>query len=56
MIFLRWQPAKTVSGGGGGGGDRDKFQAPKGKLPKQSMEQITPPMVVVRNDNPEADG
>ena len=39
-------------GGGGGGGDRDKFQAPKGKLPKQSMEQITPPMVVVRNDNP----
>jgi TonB family protein len=46
------EPAKTVSGGGGGGGDRDKFQAPKGKLPKQSMEQITPPMMVVRNDNP----
>jgi protein TonB len=46
------EPSKTVSGGGGGGGDRDKFQAPKGKLPKQSMEQITPPMVVVRNDNP----
>jgi TonB family protein len=46
------EPAKTVSGGGGGGGDRDKFQAPKGKLPKQSMEQITPPMMVVRNENP----
>ena len=46
------QPAKTVAGGGGGGGDRDKFQAPKGKLPKQSMEQITPPMMVVRNENP----
>jgi len=46
------QPSKTLSGGGGGGGDRDKFQAPKGKLPKQSMEQITPPMMVVRNDNP----
>ena len=46
------QPSKTQAGGGGGGGDRDKFQAPKGKLPKQSMEQITPPMVVVRNDNP----
>lgn len=46
------EPSKTQSGGGGGGGDRDKFQAPKGKLPKQSMEQITPPMVVVRNDNP----
>ena len=46
------QHSKTQVGGGGGGGDRDKFQAPKGKLPKQSMEQITPPMVVVRNDNP----
>ena len=31
------QPSKTLSGGGGGGGDRDKFQAPKGKLPKQSV-------------------
>ncbi|HXY04536.1 MAG TPA: energy transducer TonB [Terriglobales bacterium] len=45
-------PSKTVSGGGGGGGDRDKFQAPKGKLPKFAMEQITPPAVVVRNDHP----
>jgi len=39
-------------GGGGGGGDRDKLQATKGKLPKFAMEQITPPMVVVRNENP----
>ncbi len=39
-------------GGGGGGGDRDKLQAPKGKLPKLSMEQITPPAVVIRNENP----
>ena len=46
------QPSKTQSGGGGGGGDRDKFQAPKGKLPKFSMEQITPPAMVVRNDHP----
>jgi len=46
------QPAKTQSGGGGGGGDRDKFQAPKGKLPKFAMQQITPPAVVVRNENP----
>jgi len=46
------QPAKTISGGGGGGGDRDKFQAPKGKLPKLAMEQITPPAMVVRNDHP----
>jgi protein TonB len=45
-------PAKTQSGGGGGGGDRDKFQAPKGKLPKLAMEQITPPAMVVRNENP----
>src|SRR5438045_3101987 len=46
------KPSKTQVGGGGGGGDRDKLQAPKGRLPKQSMEQITPPAMVVRNDNP----
>jgi protein TonB len=46
------EPAKTQSGGGGGGGDRDKLQAPKGKLPKFSMEQITPPAMVVRNEHP----
>src|SRR6266581_1342026 len=46
------RPSKTQSGGGGGGGDRDKFQAPKGKIPKQSMEQITPPAIVVRNLHP----
>ena len=45
-------PSKTVAGGGGGGGDRDKFQAPKGKLPKFAMEQVTPPAVVVRNEAP----
>jgi protein TonB len=39
-------------GGGGGGGDHDKLQAPKGKLPKLAMEQITPPAMVIRNDNP----
>ena len=39
-------------GGGGGGGDRDKLQAPKGKLPKLAMEQITPPAIVVRNEHP----
>lgn len=38
--------------GGGGGGDRDKLQAPKGKLPKFAMEQITPPAMVIRNDHP----
>jgi protein TonB len=45
-------PSKTAVGGGGGGGDRDKLQAAKGKLPKLAMEQITPPMQVVRNQNP----
>lgn len=46
------QPAPDKAGGGGGGGDRDKLAAPKGALPKQAMEQITPPAVVIRNDHP----
>jgi periplasmic protein TonB len=45
-------PSKTIAGGGGGGGDSDKFKAPKGKLPKLAMEQITPPAMVVRNEKP----
>jgi periplasmic protein TonB len=45
-------PAKDQAGGGGGGGDRDKLQASKGNLPKLSAQQITPPMVVIRNDHP----
>ena len=39
-------------GGGGGGGDHDKIPAVKGKLPKHTMEQITPPAMVVRNEHP----
>jgi periplasmic protein TonB len=46
------KPSKTLAGGGGGGGDRDVLQASKGKLPKFSMQQITPPVVVIRNDHP----
>jgi protein TonB len=46
------KPSKAEVAGGGGGGDRDKFQAPKGHIPKQSLEQITPPAIVVRNDHP----
>src|SRR6185369_4062002 len=46
------KPSKTESGGGGGGGDRDKLQATKGALPKQSLQQITPPAVVIRNNDP----
>jgi periplasmic protein TonB len=44
--------SKTLSGGGGGGGDRDKLQASQGRLPKQSMQQFTPPLAVVRNLDP----
>src|SRR5579859_3179413 len=46
------KPSKTQVGGGGGGGDKDVLQASKGKLPKLSMQQITPPVVVVRNEHP----
>ena len=46
------QPSKSVSGGGGGGGDRDKLQASQGRLPKQSMQQLTPPTAVIRNPDP----
>ena len=45
-------PSKTQAGGGGGGGDRDKLAASKGALPRLSRQQITPPAVVIRNDNP----
>lgn len=45
-------PSPKEAGGGGGGGDRDKLEASKGALPKQSMQQITPPAVVIRNNDP----
>jgi protein TonB len=41
-----------VVGGGGGGGDHDPMPAPKGKLPKFAMVQITPPQIVLRNIQP----
>jgi periplasmic protein TonB len=44
--------AKKEVAGGGGGGDRDKLEAPKGKLPKLAMQQITPPTIVMRNQHP----
>jgi periplasmic protein TonB len=44
--------AKKVVSGGGGGGDHDRIEAPKGRLPKLAMEQITPPQIVVRNQHP----
>ncbi len=45
-------PSFTKAGGGGGGGDRDKLPASKGTLPRFSREQLAPPAVVVRNENP----
>jgi|SoiMethySBSTD1v2_1073268.scaffolds.fasta_scaffold687385_1 protein TonB len=45
-------PKKQTMGGGGGGGDRSPLPASKGKLPKQSLRQFTPPMAVVNNPNP----
>jgi periplasmic protein TonB len=44
--------SKTQVGGGGGGGDRDVLQASRGKLPKLSLQQITPPAAVIRVENP----
>src|ERR1700674_300718 len=41
--------AKKVVAGGGGGGDHDPLPAPKGRLPKFAMQQITPPSIVLRN-------
>lgn len=45
-------PKKVAMGGGGGGGDRSPLPASKGKLPRPSMKQFTPPMAVVHNPNP----
>lgn len=43
---------KQTMGGGGGGGDRSPLPASKGRLPKVSLRQFTPPMAVVNNPNP----
>jgi periplasmic protein TonB len=38
--------------GGGGGGDRDILPASHGAPPRFAAEQLTPPTVIVRNENP----
>ncbi len=43
---------KQQMGGGGGGGDRSPTPASKGRLPRPSLKQFTPPMAVVNNPNP----
>lgn len=39
-------------GGGGGGGDHDKLEASQGTAPRFTAQQLTPPLAVVRNQNP----
>jgi periplasmic protein TonB len=45
-------PSKKEVSGGGGGGDQDHLPAPKGRLPKLAMQQITPPQIILRNEKP----
>jgi TonB family protein len=45
-------PATDEAHGGGGGGDRDILQASKGNPPRFTKEQITPPAIVVRSEQP----
>src|SRR5580765_154511 len=45
-------PAPDRAGGGGGGGDRDILQASKGTPPRFAREQITPPAIIVRSEQP----
>jgi TonB family protein len=45
-------PKKQAMGGGGGGGDRSALAASKGRLPKVSLKQFTPPSAIVANANP----
>jgi TonB family protein len=44
-------PGDKKAGGGGGGGERNPVPATKGRLPKFSMQQLSPPSLV-RNPNP----
>ncbi len=45
-------PGNDKAGGGGGGGERMQQPPTKGRLPKFSMTQLTPPMATVRNLQP----
>jgi len=43
---------KQAMGGGGGGGDRSPLPPSKGRLPKPSPKQFTPPVAVINNPQP----
>ena len=43
---------KAQMQGGGGGGDRSPLPASRGRVPKASLRQFTPPMVVPNNEAP----
>jgi TonB family protein len=45
-------PGNNKAGGGGGGGDRSPLPPTKGKVPRFSMTQFTPPTAVIKNLNP----
>jgi len=51
-----WQPKnapqKQAMGGGGGGGDRSPTPPSKGRLPRVSDKQFTPPSAVILNEHP----
>jgi protein TonB len=44
--------AAKESHGGGGGGDHDVLQASKGNPPRFTPDQVAPPAIVVRNEQP----
>ncbi len=51
--YLPQMPASDKkAGGGGGGGDRAPEPASKGRLPRFAFEQMAPPTVIIRNENP----
>jgi TonB family protein len=47
-----YKPKANKMQGGGGGGDRSPLPAAKGKLPKPSLRQFTPPVEVPQNLRP----
>jgi periplasmic protein TonB len=46
------KPPKVAENGGGGGGDRSVLPPSKGRLPKASLKQFTPPLAIIHNTDP----